>query len=112
MRRLGKFASTILYLPGKFVVGAYSLTLEHSLCKGGRCLVFEVSSLGVEFLGRFENRLGAECGPAVVVGEQGLEFADDLLGCGFFRLFLWQLEETHPGRRMHFLGRSTTQCMV
>ncbi len=37
----------------------------------------------VEFLGRLEHRLRAECGPGVVAGEQGLEFADDLLGGGF-----------------------------
>ena len=37
----------------------------------------------VEFLGRFEDRLGAEGGPGVVAGEQDLEFADDLLGCVF-----------------------------
>ena len=37
----------------------------------------------MEFLGRFEDRLRAEGGPCVVAGEQGLEFADDLLGGGF-----------------------------
>jgi len=38
---------------------------------------------GVKFLGRIEDRLGTEGGPGVVAGEQGLEFADDLLGGGF-----------------------------
>ena len=40
---------------------------------------------GVEFLGRLEYRLGTEGGPGVVAGEQGLEFADDLLG-GYLNL--------------------------
>ncbi len=38
---------------------------------------------GVEFLGRLENRFCAERTPGIVAGEQGLEFADDLLGGGF-----------------------------
>ena len=37
----------------------------------------------VEFLGRLEHGLRAEGSPRVVAGEQGLEFADDLLGCSF-----------------------------
>ena len=37
----------------------------------------------VEFLGRLEHGLCAEGGPGVVSGEQGLKFADDLLGGGF-----------------------------
>ena len=39
---------------------------------------------GVEFLGRLEHGFRAEGGPGVVAGEQGLEFADDLL-CRSFR---------------------------
>ena len=38
---------------------------------------------GVEFLGGLEDSLRAEGSPGVVAGEEGLEFADDLLGCGF-----------------------------
>jgi len=37
----------------------------------------------VEFLGRLEHGFVAECGPGIVSGEQGLEFAYDLLGGGF-----------------------------
>ena len=37
----------------------------------------------VEFLGGLEDSLRAEGSPGVVAGEEGLEFADDLLGCGF-----------------------------
>jgi hypothetical protein len=39
---------------------------------------------GVEFLGWLEYSLCADGGSGVVSGEQGLEFADDLL-CGGFR---------------------------
>jgi len=38
---------------------------------------------GVEFLGWLEHRLRAEGGSGIVTGEQGLKFADDLLGSGF-----------------------------
>jgi len=37
---------------------------------------------GVEFLGRLEHCLHAQCGPGIVAGEQSLEFTDDLLGGG------------------------------
>jgi hypothetical protein len=36
----------------------------------------------VEFLGRLENGLRAERCSCIVTSEQGLEFADDLLGGG------------------------------
>lgn len=38
----------------------------------------------VEFLGRLEHGLRAEGGSGIVSGEQGLEFADDLLCGGFW----------------------------
>lgn len=38
---------------------------------------------GVEFPYGLEPGLRAEGGPGIVAGEQGLEFADDLLGGGF-----------------------------
>jgi len=39
---------------------------------------------GVEFLGGLEHSLRAQRSPGIVAGEQGLEFADDLL-CRSFR---------------------------
>ena len=46
----------------------------------------------VEFLGRFEHGLRAEGSPGIVAGEQGLEFADDLLGGGFRDQVAFDLE--------------------
>ena len=59
----------------------------------------------VEFLGRLEHGLRAECGTGVVAGEQGLEFADDLLRGGFRDpiSFDFQLERLLEERNSVFL---------
>ena len=47
---------------------------------------------GVEFLGWLEHCRRAECRPGIVLGEQGLKFADDLLGGGFRNQITFDLE--------------------
>ena len=46
----------------------------------------------VELLGRLEHGFRAERGPGVVMGEQRLEFTDDLLGGGFRDQVAFDLE--------------------
>ncbi len=49
-------------------------------------------SCSVNFLVRRERGLRAQGSPGVVAGEQGLEFTDDLLGCGFRDQVAFDLE--------------------
>lgn len=46
----------------------------------------------VEFLHRLEHGFCSQCSPGVVAGEQGLEFADNLLGCCFRDQIAFSLE--------------------
>ncbi len=49
---------------------------------------------GVEFLGWLEQSLRAQRGPGIVADEQGLEFADDLLGGSFRNQIAFDFETT------------------